>query len=416
MRPWRHILWLNLLALLPLCGKAEKIVFPQTIHTRFETVETAGSPRVYVFANLSDAQMQTSASANWYEFPNLTTPVARGYNTFTNLKDGSTYLVEMGAQKDTFVVFDYRKYRLGGKELKANLTCEDSYLFVDVAPMTYSLLNGQTRTLEREFVVSYTNLIQDSVSWKETEIEDTIKVSRPREINLKTKILMQTQFDLVGDRFAEAFYDEPDVLRVTMDNVRAVAIDFIPKSYTALRGKDPENENMRVVDESVLSGSAPLNILFRANATPLTDFYSWDIKRSTDLLSNRTENETRYIFEESGKYSVYLKIWNTDSCSCDTTFQVDAKESLLVVPNVFTPNGDGVNDEFRVLYRSLRSFNIWIYNRWQHLIYESNDPAKGWDGRINGKKAPESAYFYIIEAKGTDGEKYKRSGAINLLR
>ena len=115
-------------------------------------------------------------------------------------------------------------------------------------------------------------------------------------------------------------------------------------------------------------------------------------------------------------------------------------ESMLLVPNVFTPNGDGANDEFRVAYRSIKEFHCWVYNRWGHLVYEWTDPAKGWDGTIGGKPAAEGAYFYVIRALGTDADKnakytikpiynkklkkqdegligvYQLSGSINLLR
>jgi gliding motility-associated-like protein len=65
-----------------------------------------------------------------------------------------------------------------------------------------------------------------------------------------------------------------------------------------------------------------------------------------------------------------------------------------------------MNDEFRVAYRSLKEFHIWVYNRWGKLVYESTDPAKGWDGTINGRPAAEGAYFYVVRAKGTDADKY----------
>ena len=84
---------------------------------------------------------------------------------------------------------------------------------------------------------------------------------------------------------------------------------------------------------------------------------------------------------------------------------VNVSESQLLVPNVFTPNGDGQNDEFRVVYRSLREFHCWVYNRWGKLVYEWDDPAKGWDGTINGRPAAEGAYYYVIRAMGTDADK-----------
>ena len=89
---------------------------------------------------------------------------------------------------------------------------------------------------------------------------------------------------------------------------------------------------------------------------------------------------------------------------------------MLLVPNVFTPNGDGTNDEFRVAYRSLKTFHAYIFNRWGHQVYSWTDPAKGWNGNIGSRPASEGAYYYLIEAEGTDGEKYKLKGAVNLLR
>ncbi|HQF11418.1 MAG TPA: gliding motility-associated C-terminal domain-containing protein, partial [Paludibacteraceae bacterium] len=55
-------------------------------------------------------------------------------------------------------------------------------------------------------------------------------------------------------------------------------------------------------------------------------------------------------------------------------------------------------------------------NRWGRMVYHWNDPQKGWDGTIGGKKAPVGAYFYVIKAVGADGIKYSKKGDINLLR
>ena len=134
-----------------------------------------------------------------------------------------------------------------------------------------------------------------------------------------------------------------------------------------------------------------------------------------------------------------------DDCDLDSTHYtgdlvVSISESYLKVPNVFTPNGDGRNDEFRVAYQSLREFHCWIYNRWGHLVYSWDDPAKGWNGMIGGRPAAEGAYMYVIRALGTDAAKgasygtkmgykkkikqqdesilgvYRLSGTVNLIR
>jgi gliding motility-associated-like protein len=214
----------------------------------------------------------------------------------------------------------------------------------------------------------------------------------------------------------------------------AVAVTSHPTSVTTKRGETIENEPERPIDETQLSGSAPLEINFIANGNkPTAQFYRWEIYKGTDLIATRTDEEQRYVFMTNGSYQV--KVWvSNDKCSTDSTvFDISVSSSQLVVPNVFTPNGDGQNDEFRVMYRSLAEFHCWVYNRWGKLVYEWDDPAKGWDGTINGKPAAPGAYFYIIRARGTDADpkaKYHRttkrnpadigvyqlSGDINLIR
>jgi gliding motility-associated-like protein len=91
-------------------------------------------------------------------------------------------------------------------------------------------------------------------------------------------------------------------------------------------------------------------------------------------------------------------------------------ESYLDVPNVFTPNGDGINDQFRVSFRSIVQFQMLLYSSWAGKVYESTDPGQGWDGRVNGTLSPPGVYYYIITATGADGKRYKLKGAVSLLR
>ena len=130
----------------------------------------------------------------------------------------------------------------------------------------------------------------------------------------------------------------------------------------------------------------------------------------------RTDKDHRYTFTEAGDYEVKITVSNAALCSDSNSISIKISESSLQVPNVFTPNGDGQNDEFRVAYKSITSFEAWVYNRWGRKVFYWNDPQKGWDGNINGKKATPGPYFYVIKATGSDGLKYLKKGDINLLR
>jgi gliding motility-associated-like protein len=106
----------------------------------------------------------------------------------------------------------------------------------------------------------------------------------------------------------------------------------------------------------------------------------------------------------------------------EAVYTIEVINSMLEIPNVFTPNGDGINDEFKVSYKSLVSFSAKVYNAWGRLVYSWTDPAQGWDGTIGGNPAAEGTYFYYIEAVGADKDEkgnpisYVYKGDINLLR
>ncbi len=225
-----------------------------------------------------------------------------------------------------------------------------------------------------------------------------------------------------------------------------IAVQHEITSLATARGEEGErsNERNRPTSQTLIVGSeysGPLEVAFYSNPTPAAQFYKWSIYKSTDLIVTRNDKDIRYVFNEPGKYRVVCSVNNNQCTSDSTEVAVAVAESYLAVPNVFTPNGDGKNDEFRVSYRSLREFHCWVYNRWGKLVYEWDDPAKGWDGTINGRPAAEGAYFYVIRALGTDAAKnasyiglkavytkkklnadkavlgvYQLSGDINLLR
>ncbi|MDE5795706.1 MAG: gliding motility-associated C-terminal domain-containing protein, partial [Muribaculaceae bacterium] len=91
-------------------------------------------------------------------------------------------------------------------------------------------------------------------------------------------------------------------------------------------------------------------------------------------------------------------------------------DSELLCPNAFSPNDDGVNDIWKISYRSLLEFKCWIFDRTGKQLYHYTDPSGGWDGTYRGKKVKPGVYYYVIQAAGSDGKKYKKSGDINIIR
>ena len=119
---------------------------------------------------------------------------------------------------------------------------------------------------------------------------------------------------------------------------------------------------------------------------------------------------------DTGTYSVLV----TDSAGClarDTVKVGLNCNTKLVIPNAFSPNGDGKNDVFIPLYIDVPvKYTMHIYNRWGEKVFESNNIAVGWDGNFKGKGQPSGTYLYYIQYTYF-GEKQKGvEGALELLR
>lgn len=108
-----------------------------------------------------------------------------------------------------------------------------------------------------------------------------------------------------------------------------------------------------------------------------------------------------------------------DTAILQTCINVD-EASKIEIPNIFSPNGDGINDFFQVKANSIRSFNGQIFNRWGRMIYtwdDWNNYNSVWDGKIKGGSdaSPGVYYYYIIIATGMDGKEYDYHGVLHLV-
>ena len=135
------------------------------------------------------------------------------------------------------------------------------------------------------------------------------------------------------------------------------------------------------------------------------------------ILYRFNEQDVSYTFTEEGRYYMRFIGSNADG-SCESigdTYTIMIGASDLRIPNAFSPNNDGVNDVWKVGYRSLIEFKCWIFDSKGNRMFEFDDPSSGWDGKYRGKTVNPGVYYYVIQATGADGKKYKRSGDINIL-
>ena len=106
---------------------------------------------------------------------------------------------------------------------------------------------------------------------------------------------------------------------------------------------------------------------------------------------------------------------------CDTTAIIPIPEKELIMPNVFTPNGDGINDVFAFSVVGAKNLVLGIYNRWGNLIQSITSRASVtnllWDGHTtSGEECSGGVYFYTLEYKDSKGDTQKKNGYVTLLR
>jgi gliding motility-associated-like protein len=87
----------------------------------------------------------------------------------------------------------------------------------------------------------------------------------------------------------------------------------------------------------------------------------------------------------------------------------------IFVPNAFTPNNDGKNDLVKVFGNYINTIDFRIFNQWGQLIFQTTDPAQGWDGKHKGKLQPVGVYAYVLKVVRQDGTIVNKKGSINLI-
>jgi gliding motility-associated-like protein len=162
-----------------------------------------------------------------------------------------------------------------------------------------------------------------------------------------------------------------------------------------------------------VSGETPLTVNFTNNSTGATN-YLW-LFGTGDTSS--TVNPT-YIYKPVGDFKACLAASNSYGCYDTACSSVDISVySVFIIPNIFTPNGDGNNDIFTVFAKGLKSIDAEIYNRWGQKLYEWHTINGGWNGlTASGIAAAEGTYYYIIKATMIDGKDYSKQGFFSLQR
>ena len=162
------------------------------------------------------------------------------------------------------------------------------------------------------------------------------------------------------------------------------------------------------------SGVIPLDVVFNNMSTGSGLTYQWDLGDNTTSIMQ----DPSHTYTSIGTFTAYLLVTDINGCIDETSTDITTTGvSVFVIPNIFTPNGDGVNDELKVIYENIESFSGFIANRWGEILYDWKSIDTGWNGRTKGGvSVPEGTYFYVITATGSDQVEYNIQGSFHLGR
>ena len=392
---------------------------------------STGLENIYVVRSLDDAVMSYISSSagqpKWYRFSSLGGAYAEPITDVTY--NGSTssikpaagdmgYIIEEAGRQHCYWVVDYSAHMLDlkGLEISSENDCDRTGLIPSGsgAPIYYYSINGRRLELSRMLTVTYRTLQYDEESgvYNEISAEQTFD-DLPGTLHV-TAPLTDTQFTLSGDRFLKA-WGIPQEVTSAMLNAYAV------EAHTSADQAQTDYDNEQKDGESGLGGSAPCEITFKAATSDAAVFKEWQFSMTPDfdIIDDRyNQDVTTRVFNQNGTTYIRFIAANADgSCSWESdTYTVNIGESRLECPNAFSPaNQDGVNDLWKVSYKSIVSFECNIFNRWGKKLCTLTHPSQGWDGKIGNKFAPSGVYFYVIRAKGADGKNYNLSGDINII-
>jgi gliding motility-associated-like protein len=154
-------------------------------------------------------------------------------------------------------------------------------------------------------------------------------------------------------------------------------------------------------------------------------FWSWDFgDTGLSAISTSTDQNPTHTFPTSGTYTIWQFVTSPHGCRDSIPAEITIKPDwTFYVPNVFTPNGDGKNDGFIPKGHNITQFQMWIFDRWGNMIYDtkqtiSPETAIPWNGHANNgtKTAQEDVYVWLVELKDINNMPHKYIGHVSIVR
>jgi gliding motility-associated-like protein len=243
----------------------------------------------------------------------------------------------------------------------------------------------EPRAITEEFNISITGGVPPySIQWSNGSVEDDGLKMTTRQPGL----YLLSITDAVGCTFSESF--EVENTDVVIDaSIQSAGIDQ---------------------NGSFLVG---IPITFQNKSVGNIISYFWDFG---DGNSSSEINPT-HTYQKPGKYTVTLQAIDENGCILEVKKEIEVTDFFLVVPNVFSPNADGINDYFFPKFVNVTKLEFWILNKWGETIFYTEDiNSQGWDGKVGGEYAMPGNYVYRLKFETVDGRVETKTEVFLLLK
>ena len=211
--------------------------------------------------------------------------------------------------------------------------------------------------------------------------------------------------NITGSTTSTPVIDSPGTFTLTVTDQTNSCSSFTTVTVT-------QSNSSATITANPTEGYSPLPVSFNCSSTGATS-WTWNFGDGNTSASQNTSN----TFVNGGIYTVTLTA-SSGICSVTQTITIIVYDALtLEIPNVFTPNDDGVNDVFTIKSTGVKNISLQIFNRWGEKQYEFSGSKAAWDGlTTNGQQVNDGTYFFFVKATGFDDKNIERQGTVNLFR
>ncbi len=248
---------------------------------------------------------------------------------------------------------------------------------------------------------------------------DTTQSCVPVTINFENQSMFIDTFEwdmgdgtIIYDSAFSYTYDTPGEYVVTL-NTTGYCNTFDSQDTTIYVYQSPV-VNFEVIPDTIMLPGQPIHCSNLSSDD--ADLFYWEFGDG----GTSDEEDPIYFYTTPGTYDIKLTVTSVNKCVDSLTLSAEVivlPEGQIAFPNAFSPNGDGNNDVFGpATYTSVKSFEMYIYNRWGEKVFYTNDITKGWTGYVNGKLVLQDVYVWRADGVFLNGTPFELAGSVTLLR